>query len=269
MSYSQYNSYTNCPRSWYLSKVQNAEEKQAWYFCIGSAVHEAIELHLLDEAGPGGPDVEGIFYKHVEAAMKIEPDTSKWLHGGSEEEPLVEQLALERAIQCYEKALVFLDDIDVWEVEYDASGCLPGLSLPVKAFVDVIGEHNKYGPVIVDYKTGAQKPKNNFQLETYAALLMHNDHDETFCVEQFDVGLWGMLAPKASVARPVDLSQVSPAEVGAKYQAVYDKMQRKLYQTNAGFHCKFCYNQENCLLQSGPTKRARFYDKADIHGLPY
>src|SRR5258707_15588115 len=162
ISYSQYNSYTRCPRSWYLGKVAKAEEKQTWYIPIGSAVHEAIENYLLYPSKPN--DVEWIFYKLVEKQMLIEPDASKWLHGGSDAEPIVEGLALKRAQDCYEKGLEFLTDIDVWEVEYDATGNLPGLDVPVKAFVDVIGEHKKHGPTIVDWKTGTQKPKDNFQL---------------------------------------------------------------------------------------------------------
>ena len=82
-------------------------------------------------------------------------------------------------------------------------------------------------------------------------------------------GLWAMLAPKASVARPIDLSNVDPAEVGAKYQAVYEQMKNKIYKTNAGFGCNFCFQQDNCLLRSGPTERAEFYDKAEDDGFPF
>lgn len=31
ISFSQYKSYASCPRQWYLSKIQQAEEKQSWY----------------------------------------------------------------------------------------------------------------------------------------------------------------------------------------------------------------------------------------------
>ncbi|QIA28845.1 hypothetical protein [Streptomyces phage JXY1] len=46
-----------------------------------------------------------------------------------------------------------------------------GCEVPVKAFIDIVGEHKKHGPVIVDWKSGKSKPKNNLQLETYAVLL--------------------------------------------------------------------------------------------------
>jgi CRISPR/Cas system-associated exonuclease Cas4 (RecB family) len=237
--------------------VRKAEEKQTWYIPIGSAVHTAVEMHLKDERF----DADQIFYDLVSRQMKIEPDTSKWLHGGSLEEPVVEELALKRVQDCVENAILFLEDVQVFEVEYDASGTLPGLDIPIKAYVDIIGEHKKHGPVIIDWKTGRQKPKDDFQLETYYALLDDEDHEFT--------GLWGMLSPLASKARPVDLSHVSPKDVGAKYQAVYEQMQRKLYKTNAGYNCRFCFNQENCKLEAGPTPRAKFYDRAEEDGYPF
>lgn len=261
ISYSQYTSYTRCPRSWYLSKVRNAESKQTWYIPIGSAVHTAIEHHLKDEPF----SVEDIFYDLVSKQMLIEPDTNKWLHGGSLEDPVVENIALVRAENCFESALEFLEDIDVYHIEYDASGSLPGLDIPIKAYIDVLGEHKKHGPVIVDWKTGKQKPKNNFQLETYRALVAYMDDFG----HGYTTGLWGMLAPGASKARPVDLSEVSPKDIGAKYQAVYEQMERKLYQTNAGYDCRFCFNQDNCKLEAGPTPRAKFYDRADEDGFPF
>ena len=269
ISYSQYTSYQNCPRNWYLGKVRNAESKQTWYIPIGSAVHEAIQNYLMHPDKPN--DVEWIFYQWVEKQMKIEPDTSKWMHGGSREEPIIEELALKRAQDCFDNALVFLEDFEAWEIEYDVSGSLPGLSIPVKGFVDIIGEHKKYGPGIVDWKTGAQKPKDNFQLETYKALLDHNIYETPGGVSGRDLnkGLWAMLSPNASKARPVDLSNVSPKDVGAKYQTVVDQMEKKLYQTKHGYNCRFCFNQENCLLEAGPTKRARYYDRSEEDGFPY
>lgn len=264
ISYSQYNSYTRCPRSWYLSKIRNAEEKQTWYIPIGSAVHTAVEKHLKGE----DYNVTEIFYGLVSDQMKIEPDTSKWLAGGSQEAPVVEDVALKRALDCYENALVFLEDVDVYEIEYDASGTLPGLDIPIKAYVDILGEHKKHGLAIIDWKTGSQKPKDNFQLETYRALVMQGKYGDDYG-HGFHTGLWGMLSPNASKARPVDLSDVSPKDVGAKYQAVYEQMKDKIYKTNAGYNCRFCFNQDNCLLEAGPTQRAKYYDRSEEDGFPF
>lgn len=260
ISYSQWNTYTNCPRSWYLNYKTNAPQKQTWYLPVGTTVHRTVEAHIKGQ----GYDLEQIFYGLVREQRKIEPNVDEWLAGGSTSDPVTRGKALQLAKDCHEKALEWLDDLDVWEVEYDATGTLPGLSVPVKAFIDIIGEHKKYGPSIIDWKSGATKPKNNFQLETYSALLRQPEH------QMFPpTGLWAMLAPKASQARPIDLSQVNPAEIGAEYQRVYDLMQRKRYKADVKFGCKFCFHQENCRDKAGPTDRAKYYDHSAEDGVPF
>ena len=269
ISFSQYSSYTQCPRAWYLGKVKHAEEKQTWYLPLGSAVHTSVEMFI---ATGDVPSFESIFYPLIEKQMLIEPDLNKWMSGGSQSDPIVKDKAVQLGKDCVEKALTFLDDIDVWFVEYDASGNLPGLVVPIKAFVDVVGEHKKHGPSIVDWKTSASKPKDNFQLETYKALLDVKDVGELgrdFRLADIKTGLWAMVRPTASKARPVDLSKVDPAEVGAKYQAVYEAMNKKIYKTQQSFNCKFCFHQDNCLLVAGRTDRAKYYDKAHEEGLPF
>ena len=275
ISYSQYNSYTNCPRSWYLGKLKQAEEKQTWFLPIGTAVHQMIEDELNNDFVPkpsfASSSAEIYFYPLISAQLKIEPDMSKWLSGGSLEAPVVGDLALQQVRDCFEKALDFLDEIEVWEVEYDVTGNLPGLEVPVKGFVDIIGEHKKHGPIILDWKTGSQKPKTNFQLETYAALLDHNAFKHPLYTTDWFTGLWAMLKPGASKARPIDLgvSNVDPAEVGAKYQKAYNGMKAKLYSAKQGYNCRFCFHQENCLVGGGTTDRTVYYDRSAEDGFPY
>lgn len=261
ISYSQWKSYTSCPRSWYLARLRGGQELQSWYLPIGSSVHDAIEHRLK---GGSELSMETFFYPYVEKQMLIEPDLSKWLAGGPADAPITHDKALQRAVECYEKACQELEAIDVWEVEYDASGRLPGLEVPVKAYVDIIGEHKKKGPVILDWKTGSTKP-DNFQLTTYAALLM--EREGTQVLPQY--GRYVMLAPGAPNTRYVDLSKVDPAEVGKKYQAVYAQMKEKIYSTNAGFNCRFCFQQENCLVNKGINDRTLYYDKSAEDGYPF
>lgn len=261
ISYSQYSSYTRCPRSWYLSRLKGGEDRQSWYIPIGTTVHEGIEARLKGEPF----QVTSRFYQLVENQMRIEPDLSTWLAGGPEHAPITHEKALQRAVDCLEKAEEFLADLDVWEVEYDASGRLPGLEVPIKAFVDIIGEHRKKGPVILDWKTGSSKP-GNFQLETYAALL----YTDPSKYGRLDLrGRYVMLAPGAPNTRYADLSKVDPAEVGAKYQKVYDQMKAKVYKANSGFDCRFCFQAENCLANKGTTERAMYYDKSADDGYPF
>jgi len=272
ISYSQYNSYVRCPRAWYLGKVAAAEERQTWFLPIGTAVHQMIEEYLsADDQGTGyvlTRTAEDVFYPLIERQMQVDPDHKNWLKSTASDGVLTEARALRHVRECFSKALEFLDEVDVWEVEFDASGSLPGLSVPIKAYVDIIGEHKKHGPVILDWKTGKAKPKDNFQLETYQALLMHGGSPRAY-ITQF-TGLWAMLHPEASKARPISLDHVDPAEVGAKYQAVYEKMQAKLYPTKYNkYNCGMCFQQDNCIMQAGPTKRAKYYDKAAEDGFPF
>lgn len=262
ISYSQWKSYSNCPRSWYLARLKGGEERQSWYLPIGTVTHDAIEARLQGRDF----DVTSRFYELVEKQMRIEPDLSTWLAGGPEGAPITHDKALARAVECIERADEFLQDIDVWEVEYDASGSLPGLEVPVKAYVDIIGEHKKQGPVIWDWKTGSTKP-DNFQLETYNALLRGRYGAPT--VEYYDFkGRYIMLAPGAANTRYVSF-KLTPEEVGKKYQAVYTQMKEKIYKAEAGFGCRFCFQAENCLVNKGMTQRAMYYDKSAEEGYPF
>lgn len=226
-----------------------------------------IEAHLSPaiEAPKGA---EQFFYPLVSAQMEIEPDASKWLASGPAGDPYVEERALRHVQECFEAALVELESIDVWEVEYDASGRLPGLDVPVVAYIDIIGEHKKKGPVIWDWKTGGTKP-DNFQLETYAALLM-TEGSKTYDGFPFK-GRYVMISPSyESSTRHVDLSSVSPTEVGAKYQEAYEAMTKKIYKTNHGFGCRFCFHQDNCRVNAGPlSARANYYDRSHEDGFEF
>lgn len=274
ISYSQYNAYTRCARSWYLDKIRQGEPKMTWFLPIGTAVHQMIEDYVTCTGSRVG--AEAYFFPAIEAQLRIEPDLSKWLAGGPKADPVTEDKALRQVKDCFDKALEFLDEIDVWEVEYDASGNLPGLEVPVKAYIDIIGEHKKHGPVILDWKTGKQKPKDSFQLETYGALLkmqewkrLANPVGSEPATPITFTGLWAMLNPLSAKARPVSLADVDPAEVGAKYQKVYERMRDKLYPTNHGYDCRFCFQASNCKLESGLNARTMYYDKAEEMGYPF
>ena len=272
ISFSQWNTYTNCPRNWYLSRVRHAEETQTWFLPIGTAVHQMIEDQLAGEID--SPSAEQVFYPLIQKQMLIEPDTTKWLAGGSKDSPVVEEKALRKVKDCFEAAIEFLEDWDVWEVEYDASGRLPGLEPEVKAFVDIIGEYKgkkkKYhGPGIVDWKSGSKKPGNNFQLETYAALLPPHFYNITTKNPLRFNGWWAMLDPNASEARPIDLSAVDPAEVGKKYQEAWRGMKSMQIQAKKAYMCKMCFNKDSCMEYSGITPQTIYYDRSHIDQPPY
>lgn len=253
-SYSSKNTYDSCPRAYYLSRVAKAEGIPAWYFVIGTAVHQWIELSL--SSIPHEPNIEELFMAEVMKRRAIEPDTTKWLHGGSKEAPVVEERALQLAKDCVERVVIYLQDIDVWEVELNVSGTLPGLEeMPLKAFVDVIGEHKKHGPIIGDWKTGKTKPKNIVQLETYNALINQLD---VYPGKQFK-GLWLMLNPDAPKSRPVVFKE-TPTSLSGMYRASAERAVAGIYPAKVQYNCKFCDMKPNCKAASGINQRTRYYD---------
>lgn len=237
---------------------------------MGTAVHESIETYI--KTGDVS-DFESIFYPLIEQQLLIDPDHHKWLSAGSGENLVQGQVAVDIGQKCVENAVKFLEDMDVWEVEFDASCNFPGLEVPVKIYIDILGEHKKHGPLIVDWKSGKQAPHNIFQLEVYkAAVLVGND--ERF--KPLDVkGYWGMLhpegQPKTARGRLKDLSHVKPEEVGKRFQKAYDGMKAAIYKANTKFGCKFCVMQDNCKAHNRPliTERIKFYDKSSEDGIPF
>ena len=260
-SYSSKNTYDSCPRSYYLSRVAKAEGIPAWYFAIGTAVHQWIEEYLDSKKRLPLDSIDDFFMEEVLRLRRIEPDTTKWLHGGSKEAPVIEERALKLAQDCVEKAVIYLQDIDVWEVELNVSGTLPGLEeMPLKAFVDVIGEHKKHGPIIGDWKTGKSKPKNTIQLETYNMLLRTSNFElgDGKPLPKFK-GLWLMLNPDAPSARPVVFKE-TPTSLSGMYRASAERAVAGIYPAKVQYNCKFCDMKPNCKAASGINQRTRYYD---------
>lgn len=261
MSYSSWNSYKNCPRQFYLGKVRKAWSEGAWFFLTGTLVHEAVEAHLRGEPY----ELRENFYRLVADQMKTAPDVDKWSHGTYLERPAVKENALLLAEHCVTEAYRWLDEEfeEIVLIEADISGFLPGCEVEIKGFVDILAEHKKHGWVIADWKSSASKPSETFQLKTYRALLLQQG------VSRYTKGLWAMLRPGASKARPVDLTDVDPAEVGAEYQRVYEKIKAGIFPTEAGRGCKYCVQRPNCALKSDDKQRSRFYDDVGSKYLPF
>ncbi len=275
LSYSQITAYEKCPRSWYLSKVAKAEQKQAWYILIGRAFHSMIEDYLDNDCvpKPDSSSAEIYFFPLVAEARRLQPDTGQWLRGGSFDDPIVELRALQVLKDCFERAVDALEGVTIWEVEYDCTGMLPGCEVPIKGFGDIVGEHSKYGPFIGDWKTGMSKPKDNFQLETYKALLRVN-HQARFTSKEMDAMKGFFLLPRPDArkdvwGKPILLDQVNPGQIGARYQKAFEGMKKRVYQANKSGACKACFYQESCVEYAGLTPQAIYYDKAEEDGYPF
>ena len=268
LSFSQVSRYEECPRSWYLSYARKAEPRQTWFFPMGSVVHISVEKYL--ETG-NVPEFKDVFYPLIAKQMEIDPDHRGWLHARTGENIVQGQAAIDLGRRCVDNAVKFLKDMDVWEVEYDASCELPGLEVPVKMYIDIVGEHKKHGPLIVDWKSGKKAPKSIFQLEVYkAGVLQHGFTDAGF----FN-GWWGMLhpegEPKTARGRLKDLSHVTPEAIAERFQKAYDGMKKQIYKANVIFGCRFCTMQDNCLAKHFPNRpeRAVYYDHSSADGKPF
>ena len=272
ISYSQVNTYRQCPRSWYLGRLKGAESKQTWYTAIGSATHLMIEEWLkADRPSPEDfPSAEFFLYPILRSQMKIQPDLRQWMAGGPKADPTVGVKAVELVRVCFERAVKVLESVEVLGVEVDLTGSLPGCPVPIKAFADIIGIHKKTKRlVILDWKTGMAKPKDGFQLETYAALL--EAHPRWLRGDGVD-GYYIMLNPAARKdpwGKPIDLDHVIPGQIGALYGEVYAQMQKRDYRVKSGSSCFNCFVQESCLDRSGPTPQAVYYDHGDEEGFPF
>lgn len=268
VSFSAVTRYEACPRSWYLAYARKAEPRQTWFFPMGTAVHTSIESYI--KTGDV-PDFRSVFYPLIEKQLLIDPNHREWLSAGSGDHLVQGQVAVETGERCVESAVRFLEDMDVWHVEYDGSGYLPGCELPVKLFVDVIGEHKKHGPLEVDWKSGKSGPKDIFQLEVYKAGLMAKGYPRADEIR----GWWGMLhpeaKPKTAKGRLHDLSHVDPAVIGARFQRAYEGMKATIYKANKSFSCMFCVMQDNCKANGSPliTERMKYYDHSSTDGIPF
>lgn len=56
ISYSALTTYLDCGYKYYLTRMVKVEEKPAWYFVGGSAVHEATEQYDKDVYLSGGSE---------------------------------------------------------------------------------------------------------------------------------------------------------------------------------------------------------------------
>jgi len=272
ISYSQYRTYKECPKSWYLGRLKGAESKQTWYSPIGTAVHNMIEEFIAsDRPEPQDfPSAEHFLFPLLRKQMKIQPDLRQWWAGGPKADPTVGPKATELVQTCFERAVAVLRDAEILGVEEDLTGELPGCEVPVKAFADILGIHKKTKRyVILDWKSGMAKPKDNFQLETYMAL--GRVRVGTVWEDAEVDGYFIMLNPAARKdpwGKPIDLSQVKPGQIGALYQEVYESMKKRDYRANLKA-CYSCFVQESCIDKVGPTPQALYYDKAEEDGFPF
>lgn len=267
LSYSSINSFDRCPKSYQLSRVINAQPLPAVYFALGTAVHEITEA--LDRAEQSnttqpdekvyrytGEDFRDVYFGEITKGLKKEPDINKWLCGGSDGPKAAAELALETGPRCIDNWKGFTsEEFLVTDIELDVTCRLPGMYLKTKGYVDRLGVHKEHGRMIVDIKTGKNKPKDKGkQLGTYAALLTASTGEVVTKGAYF-------MAQEGKLSKVYDLSESTPETLGAENKAKLQEMNRSDYEAKVEFTCKFCDQQLNCSAYSGSTERTRYYDR--------
>lgn len=270
LSYSSVNTFDRCPKSYQLSRVIGAQPLPAVYFALGTAVHEITEE--MDRAEQStttqpekscrytGADFRDVYFAEINKGLQKEPSIDKWLCGGSDGPRAAAELALETGPRCIENWKSFTSkDFKVTDIELDVTCRLPGMYLKTKGFIDRTGDHIDHGRMIVDFKTGKNKPKDKGkQLKVYSALLTASTG------EIITKGAYFM-AQKGKLSKVYDLSDSTPESLGAEYKAKLREMNGSDYEARVEFTCKFCDQQLNCFAYSGDTERTKYYDPASPH----
>lgn len=265
LSYSSVNAFDRCPKSFQLSRIINAQALPAVYFALGSAVHSITESIDLEEQsaqsltrGYTGDDFKEVFYSEIEKGLEREPDFSKWLCGGSDGPVASAEKALETGPQSIKNWMNFTKDtFKVSEVELEVTCRLPGMYLKTKGFVDRVGDHIDHGRMIIDIKTGANKPKDKGkQLKDYAALLTASTGEVVTKGAYF-------MTQEGKMSKVYDLSDSTPETLGAANKEKLREMNASDYPAVREFTCKFCDQKLNCFAYSGDTARTRYYDPSN------
>jgi hypothetical protein len=265
LSYSTLTTWERCKKSYQLGKIVEAPAKPAVYFAGGTAVHKLTEE--IDTTPDWSEDLDSAWRRHyypvvaqdMEASSGLYWDTKYWLSGADtpEDWDTIGPQCVSNWQKFVKEEVASLDS-----VELDVTTSLPGCPVPIKGFIDRVVVHKTHGPMIIDIKTGKSKPKDTFQLATYAAM----------------IGVKMQMAPIKGayfMAREGKLAKVHTFDdlfhdavtIGERYYAAYQEMveaeRTGMYPAKREFTCQWCTQQDNCLTYSGSTKQALKFD-ADI-----
>lgn len=186
LSWSQIETLQSCGEKYRLSRVLRAPRTPAWWFIGGSLVHEMTEYvdrsrledgHLLSDEEIRAVTLARLACLIAESDEE-EPDRSRWGAAGSVKEPQGETWWAETAPRLVVSWRDWLETsgLEIWvtpnglpAVELDMSAALEG-GVVFRAIADrVLIDRNSH--LVVDIKTGKNKPVTPFQLASQAVMI--------------------------------------------------------------------------------------------------
>ncbi|MFD6970576.1 RecB family exonuclease [Streptomyces sp. NPDC059949] len=249
-SVSQYSSFVRCGEAYRLEKVARAPQNQAAWFIQGTAYHEAVEK--WEKANRAhGPDqlaewFEEAWERDMAAALAIEPDTSRWLTGGTTKPDTDIKNRRKRGRDQVEAYFEYA--IEAPERIWEPVDGMPAVELPftlnlggieIRGFIDQVVEYPDGHLRVRDLKTGTRLPDTAFQLAIYDHAL-----DDLFGVKP-GFGDYFM-AKNNSPTEPKNLQDFSREKVTRWFRNMDRAVRTGLFLPNPGDACRTCTVRRFC-----------------------
>jgi putative RecB family exonuclease len=250
-SVSQLHQYEECPLRYYLVRVERVEPRPAAWSIHGTAFHEVAEAVELSEGAVGEEEAVELFsdiYAHgIQEALDREPDTDRWLAAGRsggediEHRYVLGQTQAARYVQWTAERPTALWRAPGGQLAVEVFFEVELAGVPVRGYIDQLIQEQDGTVRVRDLKTGSTKSR--FQLETYKVAA------ERAWGVTVRTGDW-YLARNGGLSRALDLTEVSEADVSARYVAMDRAVKQGNFPARPGFHCNFCDVSHVCAAKS-------------------
>lgn len=235
-----------CGEQYRLRRAERVIPRPAAWSHQGTAYHSAVEAYERTGREMPAGEVIQVYSDEYSAltnkALRAEPKLDRWMTAGPDGASDIEaryQLGLDQTAGYVRWAEEHQPSIwkqgDQLGIELHLTADIGGVT--VQGYIDQLISEPDGSARIRDQKTGSTKSR--FQLETYAILV------RKVLGLKVNTGDW-YLAKTGKLSRPVDLSAVTEAEVGAKYREMDQGVKARIFEPRPGFSCRFCDVSHAC-----------------------
>lgn len=248
-SVSQTEQWEKCGHRFYLQRVERVQERPAAWSFQGTAFHSAAEEFERSARTATEDEMVQLFSDQYSAlvnkALAKEPNLDWWMTALKKPagEDIADRYQLgQQQVREYVKWSKENQPEMAW-VENSKGERVIGLEVgfnvelggvKVRGFIDQL-----FPKKVRDLKTGSTK--SPFQLETYKVAAEKQWGLEINSGDWY-LGKTGKLSP----AKGLDLSQVTEAQVAARYVAMDQGVKAGRFEPNPGFDCGFCSVSHAC-----------------------